>query len=149
MDFILSKYFTRPNVNRAQTTQWRGCHHQTPNTTAPAFHLKTADALTIVTIRAVFEYRMFEAKAKATTFCPQAVLEVEDSLHSGPHPWLLCVCHIIYWKKTSDNVTSAELTESKYFKYRSQANEIRSVLKQYRRVSTGTNLCYGTVMLPN
>jgi len=35
--------------------------------------------------RDVFEYRMFKTKAKATTFCPRAVLEVEDSPW-GPHP---------------------------------------------------------------
>ena len=29
---------------------------------------------------------MFKTKAKATTFCPRAVLEVEDSPR-GPHPW--------------------------------------------------------------
>ena len=32
-----------------------------------------------------FEYRMFKTKANATTFCPRAVLEVEDSPR-GPHP---------------------------------------------------------------
>jgi len=29
---------------------------------------------------------LFEAKAKATTVCPRAVLEVENS-PQGPHPW--------------------------------------------------------------
>jgi len=36
--------------------------------------------------RDVFGYRMFKTKAKATTFCPLAVLEVEDS-RRGPDPW--------------------------------------------------------------
>ena len=33
----------------------------------------------------MFEDRMFKTEAKATTFCPRAVLEVEDSPR-GPDP---------------------------------------------------------------